>query len=317
MELHLRPLKPKELQYAYPHTDPLMSAAGFIGVLRATLDNDGSAFRSDWEEHSVCLKVPALQAELETVLDMLRFDERYGHIFKNTSVMTAYGLSHPDSRIEQGLLVFGFRADSRNYTYMIRLEPDCLNNNVNCYCFSRDALERHMRRAAKGIRFMTTKGVELFTIADGDSVRISDEESGPDDYPCHYIAEGLVELRTGRYGYWRINELLDSVEEHGGTIIPLRSSLPEKCFGVDPETSRMVVITKGVHGTTPAGAVPIGVTPQEGVKSANDAMGITPAQAAAMLAGALHGWGKPEADPKNYDRLGKAIKPKSKDDFER
>ena len=29
MELHLRPLKPKELQYVYPHTDPLMCAAGY------------------------------------------------------------------------------------------------------------------------------------------------------------------------------------------------------------------------------------------------------------------------------------------------
>ena len=69
-------------------------------------------------------------------------------------------------------------------------------------------------------------------------------------------------------------------------------------------------------GYHPAGAIPEGITAQEGADAANKAMGVTKAQESAMLAGSMFGWGVPAADPKNYDAQGRAVKPKhrSRDD---
>ena len=317
MVFSLQPMKPQERKFCYTHSDPLMARTGCIGMLRATLDNAGTGFISNWEDHQENLKVPAFRDEFETVLDMLKYDERYGHILKNCGAMMAYGWSHPDCQFERNGPIFGFRADTNSYSYMLRLDPKSQHNNVYCYCYSRDMLERHMRQAEKGIRFVTSKGKLLFTLADEDSVRITGKSGVSKDYSCFYVADGLVELQAGQYFFWHIRELLESIERNGGSIIPLRSSLPEKCFGIDPDSSKMVVITKGIPGVTLAGTLPIGATIREGVDKLNEAMGVTPAQAAAMLAGALHGWDRPEADPTYYDRNGRAIKPKSKDDFER
>ena len=45
----------------------------------------------------------------------------------------------------------------------------------------------------------------------------------------------------------------------------------------------------------------------------NGQLGVSRAQAAAMLAGAMFGWEVPAADPKNYDKEGQPIKPKHHD----
>ena len=60
----------------------------------------------------------------------------------------------------------------------------------------------------------------------------------------------------------------------------------------------------------PAGACAEGMTAREGATAANEAMGVTKAQEAAMLFGSIYGWDKPGADPKNYDKEGRPIKPK-------
>lgn len=120
--------------------------------------------------------------------------------------------------------------------------------------------------------------------------------------------------------YWAAREAGETREPAGEADIKKRRPLPvlpERCFAVDPETGKMAIVTRGVSGVSLTGTMPIGTTIREGVDKLNEVLGVTPAQAAAMLTGALHGWGKPKADPKNYDRLGRAIKPKSKNDFER
>ena len=62
-----------------------------------------------------------------------------------------------------------------------------------------------------------------------------------------------------------------------------------------------------------------GKTARESADIANDTMGVTKAQEAAMLAGSLFGWQTAAADPKNYDNNGSPIKPAKKKnrDYER
>ena len=51
---------------------------------------------------------------------------------------------------------------------------------------------------------------------------------------------------------------------------------------------------------------------QKIVDGYNDKLGITKAQAEAMVAGSMFGWHVPAADPKNYDKDGKLMHMKHK-----
>ena len=110
-----------------------------------------------------------------------------------------------------------------------------------------------------------------------------------------------------------LSSILQWCQDNGIEVIPLRSSLPDKCFSYLESTGEMIVITKGEKGYTPTGIYPQDSSPKEGVAAANEANGVTKAQEAAMVAGSMFGWHVPNADPKNYDEHGKAIRPKAKD----
>ena len=56
-----------------------------------------------------------------------------------------------------------------------------------------------------------------------------------------------------------------------------------------------------------------GRTSQKLVDELNGEMGVSKAQAAAMLAGATQGWAASAADPKNYDEQGQPIKSRNRD----
>lgn len=95
------------------------------------------------------------------------------------------------------------------------------------------------------------------------------------------------------------------------TVIPLRSSLPEKCFAALETTGEVIIIHRGAKGYTPTGQRPEGAGGQDEVDRLNETIGVTKAQAAAMLAGSMFGWACPGADPANYDVQGRPIRPRA------
>ena len=90
-------------------------------------------------------------------------------------------------------------------------------------------------------------------------------------------------------------------------------TLPDKCFSITSGADGMVIITKGEMYQRPAGARAEGLTAREGATAANEAMGVTRAQEAAMLFGSIYGWDKPGADPDYYNEQGAPIKFKRRD----
>ena len=100
-----------------------------------------------------------------------------------------------------------------------------------------------------------------------------------------------MEVGSGWNSLLHICQFAEMMERNGSTVIPLRSSLPEQCYGVLPDTGELIIIKKGESGKA----------------------GVSKAQAAAMLAGSMFGWQVPAADPKNYDENGQPIRPRQKD----
>ena len=275
---------------------------GSPGHLWGELDDTGSIFLNSWQTFVRSQNTPEFKAEFNTVLDMLRSDERCGCVLKNRTTMRAYCRSHPQGGFRNGF-EYAFRADTKDYSYLIRCVPDDDDNiHAHVYPYRRDLFERHMRQAEKGIRFITPDGREKFRLLDGDMVRITTGSGLGRDRMVRYIDDCHSEIGGSDY---HVREFAEWMEASGSKIIPLRASLPDQCFSVAPDADQLIMIVKGEMGHHRVGAVPEGVTTREGADSANEALGVSKVQEAAMLAGSMFGWDAPAADPKNYNEQGR------------
>ena len=301
--------------YCYSQSQQISGQTGLIGHLRADFGSNGTGFFSNFFDFRKDLKSEDFKAELDEVINALREDQRFGGILAGRTAMSKYCHKHPDSNIEPDYN-YGFRADTAHYSYMLRVTPKRGEYNLYCYCYLRQWLESHMNRAEKGIRFITPHYQEKFRIADGDRVRLVMESGENREMTCRYIDDYHMEV-TGQTGstVYHICEFAEIWEQNGCTeMIPLRKSLPEKCFGFLEASGELIVIEKGKRGYSPTGIYPQDHDIRAGVDAANDANGVTKAQAAAMMAGSMFGWDAPAADPANYDDQGIPIRPGRKQD---
>ena len=315
MDLTLRPMTQAEQAYCYSQSQQISGQTGLIGHLRADFGSNGTGFFSNFFDFRKDLKSEDFKAELDEVINALREDQRFGGILAGRTAMSKYCHKHPDSNIEPDYN-YGFRADTAHYSYMLRVTPKRGEYNLYCYCYLRQWLESHMNRAEKGIRFITPHYQEKFRIADGDRVRLVMESGENREMTCRYIDDYHMEV-TGQTGstVYHICEFAEVWEQNSCTeMIPLRKSLPERCFGYLQATGEIVVSQKGQKGFAPTGKYAENETPQECVDSLNAAMDVTRAQAAAMMAGSMFGWDAPAADPANYDDQGIPIRPGRKQD---
>ena len=312
MELNFQTATPTERLYTARQSTQISGQTGSIGHLRADMGGDGKGFFPKWSSHRENLDTEEFQQELEGVMEALVGDEQYGGFLKSRDAMRDFCQEHPESGFNDGF-AFGFRADTAQYAYLIRLQPYKGEENLFIYCYRRDWLDSHMKQAEKGIRFITPNYEEKFRIADGDMVQIRCQDGRALARVCRYIDDCHVEVGTGWDNLYHICQFAEMMERNGNSVIPLRSTLPEFCYGKVPEKRAIVMFERGLDGYRSANFVTKGRTSQKLVDELNGEMGVTKAQAAAMLAGATQGWATPAADPKNYDEQGQPIKSRNRD----
>jgi len=308
----MRAATPAERLYADKQSQQITMQAGCVGHLRGNVGESGDTLRTAWEDRPGDEKTDEFQAELDSVVNALRFDGQYGGVLKDRAAMGSYCAGHPEGGFNEGL-EFAFRADTARYSYLIRLNLYKDEENLFIYCYRRDWLDQHMEQARKGIRFITPHYQEKFKIPDGDMVRIRRSDGTSIDRVCRFIDEYHVEIGGGWGDLYHICQFAEMMERNGNSVIPLRNSLPENCFSITSAADEIVVITKGEMGHRPAGARAEGATAREGATALNEAMGVTRAQEAAMLFGSIYGWDKPAADPEYYDKQGEPVKFKHRD----
>lgn len=314
MELTIRPATLAERLYANEQSTRIAELCGSPGYLFGELDSTGSVFLNSWMRDVPSENTPEFKAEFNTVLDMLRFDERYGHVIKNRTTMIGFCFAHPDGQLADRH-EYVFRADTRDYAYLVRCAPNAENNHAYIYPYRRELLDRHMKQAEKGIRFVTPENKEIFRIPDGESFRITTSGAGTRNNKARYVDDSHFLVVTDYDSYlYNIREFAEWLERHEGKVIPLRSSLPDQCYNVLPNSDEIIIVKKGEdgyyrtdkygHDREAAQAI---------VDEYNGRDGVTKAQAAAMLAGSMFGWHIPAADPKNRDDQGHLITPKRHD----
>lgn len=313
MDMTIRPMTPQERLYSYSQSQQIMGQTCCVGHLRSDMGSNGMGFYSSWADHCADRKTDAFKAEFDDVINALRFDESFGGVLKNRSALSHYCYAHSESSFGNDR-EFGFRADTEQYSYLLRLNPNRGEYNLYCYCYERKWLDYHLKQAEKGIRFITPDYKELFRIPDGDKIRILRSDGTYADYTCRYIDECHLEVGGTWNNLYHICQLAEIMKRNGNTVIPLRSSLPEQSYVYLPTSQEIGIVKKGESGYYRSDLSPVyGQDGKALVDELNQRGGVTKAQAAAMLAGSMFGWQVPGADPKNYDDNGQPVRPKHKD----
>lgn len=306
-----RPMTEAEDKYTFRQSSQISGQTGLIGYLRADFGRSGKEFYSSWEDWNKERKTPDFKLELDDVITCLRED---GDILSGRTAMDKYCRHTPQSKMAMEPYFYGVRVDTEQYAYLLRLNPNPGDYNLYCYCYERKWLDRHMRQAEKGIRFIDPNYKELFRIPDGDQIRITRSDGTFVDRTCRYIDDCHVEIGDGWGSLFHICEFAEQMERSGNKAIPLRSSLPKQCYGVLAETGEIIILKKGETGYYRTD-IDMGSREQNTAlaEEYNQKMGIAKAQAAAMSAGSMFGWACPAADPKSYDENGQLLKPKQRE----
>lgn len=303
MDLDMRALTEKEDKYTFSNSMQISMQCGLIGHLRADMDSDGNGFFSSWEDYRKELKTDEFKDEFDKVINSLREE---GDFLYNRKSLAKYCYSSPQAKMNNEHDYYGVRIDTEKYAYLCRLNPNKGEYNLYCYCYIKDWLDKHIRSAEKGIRFITTEYKEKFRISDGEKIRITFSDGEVKDRVCRYIDDSHVEVGDDLY---HICEFAERMEQCGATFIPLRSDLPEVCFSILPSTGDVIIIKHGESGyyrceySTDDKAFN-----REFANDRNANLGVSKAQVEAMLAGSMYGWDVPAADPKSYDENGTLLR---------
>lgn len=303
MDLDMRALTEKEDKYTFSNSMQISMQCGLIGHLRADMDSDGNGFFSSWEDYRKELKSDEFKDELDKVINSLREE---GDILYNRKSLAKYCYSSPQAKMNTEQDYYGVRVDTEKYAYLCRLNPNKGEYNLYCYCYIKDWLDKHIRSAEKGIRFITPEYKERFRISDGEKIRITFSDGEVKDRVCRYIDDSHVEVGDDLY---HICEFAERMEQCGATFIPLRSDLPEVCYSILPSTGDVIIIKHSESGyyrceySTEDKAFN-----REFANDRNAKLGVSKAQVEAMLAGSMYGWDVPAADPKSYDKNGTLLR---------
>ena len=298
----LNEIKPDERKYTYSQSSQLAGQTGFIGYLRGDFGKDGDEFFTTWNDWDKSRKSQEFKNEFDKVINELRKD---GGVLNGITALSKYCYSHPDASFRTDRNEFGIRVDTAKHSCLFRLMPNKGDYNFYIHCFDRSLLDRHMKAAEKGIRFIDPHYKEKFRLTDGDSVRIVFPDGTSRDRVCRYIDEYHLEVGNSVY---HICELAELMEDSGKRIIPLRSDLPDRCYAVNNVTGEVVILKKGETGFYKTD-IPTGGKEDSRMLADeyNKKLGVTKAQAAAMYGGSLYGFDTPCADPKMYDSEGTII----------
>ncbi len=177
MKTQLIALPKEQRLYTYANSHQIFMQTGLIGYLRADMGTDGNGFFSRWFNFRKDLKTDEFKTEFDEIINDLRSE-----LLQNRNAIRQYGREHPETAMEGNYCTeYGVRVNTQNYAYLLRMNPIKGDYNLYCYCYHRDWLDRHLQQAQKGIRFITPDYNTLFTLADGDKVRILDTQDNYED----------------------------------------------------------------------------------------------------------------------------------------
>lgn len=182
-DFSIRLMTPDEYNFSYTQNPEIMKSSGCIGHLRADMDSNGTGFYSSWDNHTPELKTQSFKDEFDAVINALRFDSSCGGILKNRESMKKFLNAVPESKITEDGHAYGFRVDTDNHSYMMRLNPFKGEYAAYIYAYDREMLDQHLE---------STRAAEKLTVL------VVEPEKAP---YTKEITPGLKSLQTEVGGY--------------------------------------------------------------------------------------------------------------------
>lgn len=229
--MEIRPLTETERKYTYTQSTQIMGQTGCIGHLRGDFDRMGTGFFTTWNDHWKQYKTDEFKRELDDVINALR-SEKYG-LLQNRVAMRMYAGKYPESSYDETNVQFGFRVDTDTHSFLLRCKPAPGEYDFYCYCYVKKWLDGHIQNAEKGIRFIDSGYNELFCIADGEKIVITDSSGKTEERICRYIDEYHTQIGSEIYHICQFAEIM----ERGGCVYtPKEDKKPKISEEAEKET---------------------------------------------------------------------------------
>lgn len=144
MDYTIRLMKPEEYNFAYTQKQHILEDSGCIGHLRVDLGSNGQGFYSNWDDHRPELNSPEFKQEFDDVINALREQEISGCFLKDRDSLKKFCSQFPEAKMTEDGREFGFRLDTDDYSYMMRLNPNRGEYAAYIYAYERDLLDFYL-----------------------------------------------------------------------------------------------------------------------------------------------------------------------------
>lgn len=317
-EYTLKPLSRAEKLYAYKQSQQIAGQTGCFGYYHGDFGNSGEDYNAVWFGSSNVEMNDDFRNDLAEVMETLGNDEATNKPFFDRRSMRDYCYTHKEASIKGNFGdEYGFRLNTDKFTYIIRMEP-FRSGDYDFYVFAYETrwLDRHMKKAAKDIRFIRSDYSLMFKLEDGDKIMIKYPDGSNKLQECRFIDEYHTQIGNSIYHICQFAELM---ERNGATVIPMRSSLPETAYHYLKDRKKIEVIVQGNDEPYEINApYTDDKRNMEEVDKLNAENNVSKKQLGAMVVGSVLGWDDKGADPRNYNENGKFIKnTRNRDDYER
>jgi len=228
MNMTVRPMEKEEVKYSYRQSGQICGQTGYIGYLRGYLsDSSFEAFQHSWLNESsnnsssgAATEFDKFADEFDEVIESLKKNEMFAEMFKKVSAIGCFIAENPDYCIDGNFgKECGMAVITDDYTYLMRFVPEGGDYNMYFFCYKRNSLEKHMRNAESGIRFITSQYDELFRISDGEKILYERPGDPPKEMVCRYIASCHVEINGNIYHICQFAEMCENV---GAKCTPIK-----------------------------------------------------------------------------------------------
>ena len=232
--MEIRPLTEAEQKYAYEQSMQIRMQTGSIGVMHGGYKSD-KKFYSRFHDLNERWKTGEFEEGLENFLNILRSDK--DGFMRNLDTMREYASCHPQNAFpgKEGT-EYGLRADTEKYAYVMRCNPAKENDNVEIHCYVKEWLDNHIREAEKGIRFINSRYSELFRIADGEKIEVTNSVGEKSEYVCRYIDEYHTEVGNNLYHICQFAEIMERNGSEYTPVEPETVQAEEKEQGQEEKT---------------------------------------------------------------------------------
>lgn len=216
--------KPEQL-YTFTQSSQIASQTGCLGHFRADFGPDGDEFYSSWEDQRSDLKTDAFKEQFNEIIDELRNGTDNGKLFSTRANLARFCFRHPTAAISQAKDSTAYRFDVGDYAYLMRLNSNRGDYNVYIYVYVADWLDKHLREAERGIRFIDPHYTELFRMPDGGQVRLTYRDGKSVVRTCRYVDDYHAEIGSCLY---HICEFAEMCEQSGIKIEPVTPIIQSK-----------------------------------------------------------------------------------------